>query len=221
MSDCCNGDAATQFAGESQAYKRVIWLVIAINAGMFVVEVTAGALAQSQALQADALDFLGDAVTYAISLAVIGRTLALRASAALFKGLLLALVGLWVLGSTLYRVFVLPMPDEVVMGSVGLMAFVANLTAAVLLMRWRNGDANVRSVWLCSRNDTIGNVAVILAAIAVGWTASAWPDLVVAAAMAALFMHSAVKVIRQARKELAFAHAPRLAEKAATPQIPA
>lgn len=221
MSGCCDGDAAAQFAGESRAYKRVIWLVIAINAAMFVVEVTAGALAQSQALQADALDFLGDVATYTLSLAVIGRTLALRASAALFKGLMLALLGLWVLASTLYRVFVLSMPDEMVMGSVGLMAFVANLTAAVLLMRWRNGDANVRSVWLCSRNDAIGNVAVIGAAIAVGWTASAWPDLVVAGALATLFMHSAVKVTRQARKELAFAHNPRLAEKAASPQIPA
>jgi len=202
MSGCCGDEVELTFTGESAAYKRVIWLVIAINAGMFAVEATAGAMAQSQALQADALDFFADAVTYGISLAVIGRDLRLRASAALFKGLLLALMGTFVLASTIYRTLVLPMPDEVVMGAVGMMALVANVSAALLLMRWRNGDANVRSVWLCSRNDAIGNLAVVVAAALVAWTASAWPDLLVAAGMALLFLQSAAKVIRQALEEL-------------------
>ncbi|MCD8504962.1 MAG: cation diffusion facilitator family transporter [Burkholderiaceae bacterium] len=186
----------------SAAYRRVLWVVIAINAVMFVVEILAGAMAGSQALKADALDFLGDALTYGISLWAIGKSIGTRAYAALFKGVSLAAMGFWVFGSTIYEVFVLAVPKASVMGIVGFLALAANLTSVLLLMKYRDGDANVRSVWLCSRNDAIGNVAVMLAAGAVYFTTSAWPDLIVAAAMAGLFLWSSIQIIRQATQEL-------------------
>ena len=201
MAGCCGGEI--KFDGLSAGYRRVLWLVIAINASMFAVEMAAGHLALSQALKADALDFLGDTATYAISLFVIGRPLAWRARAALLKGLSLAAMGLWVLGTTLCRVMVLGLPQAEVMGAVGLLALAANLASVLLLLRYRDGDANVRSVWLCSRNDAIGNLAVILAASGVWASASAWPDLLVAGLMAGLFLWSAVQILRQARRELA------------------
>ena len=196
---CCS---TITFDGASAAYKRVLWIVIAINAVMFVVELTAGLASQSMALRADALDFLGDSVTYALSLYVIGKSARLRASAALFKGLSLAVMGSWVLIMTLYRVLYLGQPDEMIMGSVGTLAFVANVTSALLLLRFRNGDANVRSVWLCSRNDAIGNVAVVIAAATVFWTGTGWPDVIVAGIMAGLFLWSAIQIIRQSLGEI-------------------
>ncbi|EKV32187.1 Cobalt-zinc-cadmium resistance protein CzcD [Caenispirillum salinarum AK4] len=198
---CCGANA--RFDGTSRAYRRVLWAVIAINATMFVVEMAAGLAARSQALQADALDFLGDSATYGISLAVIGMAATVRAKAALVKGISLSIMGLWVLGSTLYRVTVLGTPEAPVMGAIGFLALLANLGSVLLLMRWRNGDANVRSVWLCSRNDAIGNVAVMLAASGVWATGTGWPDVIVAAIMAGLFLWSAVQIIGQARRELA------------------
>jgi Co/Zn/Cd efflux system component len=172
---------------------------------MFVIEITAGALAGSRALQADALDFLGDTATYAISLFVLGMSLRARATAALLKGASLAVMGLWVLGSTVYQVLVLGLPRAEVMGVVGLLALAANLGSVMLLLRYRNGDANVRSVWLCSRNDAIGNLAVLAAALGVWLSGTAWPDLVVAAAMAALFLWSALHIVRQALEERRYA----------------
>ena len=169
MAGCCGHDA--QFDGVSTDYKRRLWLVIAINAAMFVVEMTAGQAAQSQALKADALDFLGDALTYGLSLAVIGMAVRVRATAALFKGLSLMLMGLWVLGSTLYRVVYTGVPEAEIMGGIGFLALAANVASVLLLMAYKDGDANVRSVWLCSRNDAIGNVAVMLAALGVWGTA--------------------------------------------------
>lgn len=199
----CGCETAT-FEGMSENYRRVLWAVIAINALMFVVEVAAGALAGSQALKADALDFLGDALTYGLSLWVIGKSDGIRASAALFKGLSLAAMGLWVLGSTIYEIFVLEVPQAIVMGGIGFMALAANLVSVLLLMKYREGDANVRSVWLCSRNDAIGNVAVMVAALAVFFTSSAWPDLLVATAMAGLFLWSSAQIIRQSLRELRY-----------------
>lgn len=169
---------------------------------MFLVETLAGHLAGSRALQADALDFLGDSLTYGLTLWAIGRSDTTRAAAALIKGASLSLMGLWVLGSTLWSVFVLGTPRAELMGGVGFLALAANLGSVLLLLRWREGDANVRSVWLCSRNDAIGNLAVIAAALAVAATGSAWPDLLVAAAMAALFLHGSMRILRQARREL-------------------
>ncbi len=191
-----------KFDGMSAGFKRALWIVIAINAVMFAVELAAGALAGSQALKADALDFLGDTVTYAISLFVIGRSVTARASAALFKGLGLAAMGLWVFGSTVWQVFMIGQPDPSVMGAVGVLALAANLASVLVLLRYRDGDSNVRSVWVCSRNDAIGNVAVIAAAGLVALTGTAWPDLVVAALMAGLFLWSATQIIRQAFGEI-------------------
>ncbi|MFL4998337.1 MAG: cation transporter [Microvirga sp.] len=196
----CQGGVPV-FDGVDPRYKRVLWTVIAINAALFVTEIVAGHLARSQALQADALDFLGDTVTYGLSLAVIGASLRTRATAALFKGLSLSLMGAWVLGSTLYHVLILGLPRAEIMGGIGILALAANVSSVLLLMRYKDGDANVRSVWLCSRNDAIGNVVVMAAAGAVWWTTSAWPDLIVAGIMAGLFLSSAVQILRQAWAE--------------------
>jgi len=199
MAGCCGGDA--KFDGVSAEYKKRLWIVIALNATMFIVEMLAGHMAKSQALQADALDFLGDSLTYGISLAVIGASIRVRTNAALFKGLSLLLMGLWVFGSTIYRVFYVGIPEANIMGVVGFLALLTNLASVMLLVRYKDGDANVRSVWLCSRNDAIGNVAVMFAALGVWGTSSGWPDLIVAAVMAGLFLTSAYQIMYQALKE--------------------
>ena len=195
----CSGNPV--FDGVDKRYKTVLWVVIAINAIMFVVEMAAGKAAGSQALQADALDFLGDALTYGLSLAVIGMSLKTRATAALAKGFSLMAMGIWVFGSTVYQTLILGVPQAELMGMIGFLALAANVTSVLLLMRYKDGDANVRSVWLCSRNDAIGNVAVMIASVAVWFTASAWPDLVVAIIMAGLFLRSAQLILRQGWKE--------------------
>lgn len=202
MSACCGKDH--RFDGMSADYRRRLWAVIAINAAMFVVEMTAGQLAGSQALKADALDFFADAMTYGISLAVIGAALRVRAAAALAKAASLLLMGIWVAGSTLWQVFVFGVPEAEIMGVVGVMALAANVASVLILVRYKDGDANVRSVWLCSRNDAIGNVAVMVAAIGVWATATAWPDLIVAGLMATLFLSSAFQIMAQALREWRF-----------------
>ena len=200
MGSCCERGQPS-FDGMSPDYKRRLWIVIAINATMFVIEMITGHRAGSRALQADALDFLGDTLTYGISLAVIGASLRVRATAALAKGVSLLMMGLWVLGSTVYSVFVLGVPQAHVMGIVGFLALLANLASVLLLVSYKDGDANVRSVWLCSRNDAIGNVAVMIAAIGVWGTSTGWPDLIVAGLMATLFIASAVQILAQAARE--------------------
>lgn len=189
------------FDGVDPRYQRILWTVIGINGAMFLVEMIAGQLAGSQALQADALDFLADTVTYGLSLAVIGATLRTRASAALLKGLSLSVMALWVFGSTVYQTLVLGLPKAEVMGMIGLLALAANLGSVLLLLPYKDGDANVRSVWLCSRNDAIGNVIVMFAALGVWGTATAWPDLAVAGVMAGIFLTSSVQILRQAWAE--------------------
>ncbi len=201
MAGCCGNEV--RFNGVSEAYRRVLWAVITINATMFVVELTAGFAAGSMALKADSLDFLGDTLTYAISLAVIGMPLHRRAMAAMVKGLSLGAMGLWVAGATIWEVFFLGLPAAGLMGGIGALAFAANLACFLLLLRFRNGDANVRSVWLCTRNDVIGNTAVVLAASGVWATGTGWPDVIVAGIMSALFLWSALQIIRQAMGELA------------------
>ena len=195
---CCHNE---EFDGTSRAFRRALWIVIAINAGMFAVEMLAGAAAHSQALKADALDFIGDAATYGLSLWVIGKPLIWRANAALVKAGSLFVMGGFILALALYRAFFETEPDATLMGSVAILALAANLASVVILMRWREGDANVRSVWLCSRNDAIGNVAVIAAGAAVWLTGSFWPDLIVAALLASLFARSACSIIAQSMKE--------------------
>jgi Co/Zn/Cd efflux system component len=196
---CCGHQA--KFDGLSADYRRRLWAVIAINGAMFAVEMAAGALAGSQALKADALDFAADATTYGLSLAVIGASPVVRARAAMLKGLSLFVMALWVLGLTTYNTLVLGVPTAEVMGAVGFLALAANVASVLILVRYKDGDANVRSVWLCSRNDAIGNVAVMFAAFAVWGTASAWPDLIVAAIMAGLFLVSAFQILRQSFAE--------------------
>ncbi|MBP8231226.1 MAG: cation transporter [Rhizorhabdus sp.] len=200
--DCGCSDVASAFDGASPAYKRVLWIVIALNAAMFLVEIVAGQVAGSMALQADALDFLADSLTYGITLAVLGMSLRMRAGAALAKGISLSVMGAYVLGASLWRTFLEGTPEAIAMGAVGAAALAVNVIAALLLLRYRDGDANVRSVWLCSRNDAIGNVAVLAAAGIVAVTGTKWADLGVAAIMAGLFLTSSMRIIRQAMAEL-------------------
>ncbi|MCZ6482408.1 MAG: cation transporter [Alphaproteobacteria bacterium] len=195
---CCDGIGNV----EEMPYRRIMWAVLAVNAVMFLIEAGAGLGAKSVALQADALDFLADAATYGITLLVLPMAIRWRARAALVKGASMALFGLWVLGATAYNAFLLDAPDALVMGSVGVLALLANLFCALLLFRFRGGDSNKRSAWLCSRNDVLGNLAVIVAAGGVSATGTAWPDLAVALIMAALWVHAAVQIIRQAIAEL-------------------
>lgn len=201
-------DDVVAFDGMSDDYRRRLVAVIAINATMFLVEMIAGALAGSQALKADALDFFGDSITYGASFFVLGMSLRTRSLVALGKGASLLVMGLFVLGSTIYRVFVVGVPEAEVMGIVGFLALVANVASVVILIRYKDGDANVRSVWLCSRNDAIGNVAVMIAALGVWGTAAGWPDLIVAAVMASLFLTSSVRILGQAWHEFRHGDAP-------------
>ena len=199
MSGCCDGKV---FEGMSDGYKRALLAVILINAVMFFVEITAGLKSGSQALLADSLDFAGDSATYTISLLVIGASLRTRAMASLFKGGSLAVIAMIILASSLYRFLGDTVPVAETMGLIGFLALVANLTSLLILMRWRDGDSNVRSVWLCSRNDAIGNVGVIIAGIVVAITGAAWPDPLVAVLLATLFLRSAFAIVSQARAEL-------------------
>jgi Co/Zn/Cd efflux system component len=183
-------------------YRRVLWVALGNNAGMFLVEVIAGLAAGSVSLQADALDFLADAGNYGISLLVLGMALRHRARAAFIKGVTMGLFGLWVIGAAIWNLVQNTLPHVITMGAVGVTALLAN--GAVLAMLWvyRGGDSNMRSVWLCSRNDVIGNLAVLLAALGVFGTGTGWPDVVVAAAMGALAVQSAWSVIQHASDEL-------------------
>lgn len=184
-------------------YRRILWVALLVNAAMFAVEVSAGLQSGSASLLADAIDFLGDAANYALSLWVLGMALTWRARAALVKGVSMLAFGIFVVGRVAWGAWHGAAPEPLTMGTVGLLALSANLGVAVLLYAYREGDANMRSVWLCTRNDALGNVAVMGAALGVFGTGSAWPDLAVAAIMAWLAIAGGTSVIRQARKELA------------------
>lgn len=196
----CAADKAGTLA--SPAWRRALWIALAINAVMFAAELTAGIFGGSRALQADALDFLGDAANYAISLSVAGLALAWRARAALVKGATIFAFGLYVLVSALWALSRGTVPHAEVMGIVGFVALLANGGVALMLYRFRSGDANMRSVWICSRNDAIGNLAVLVAALGVFGTGSGLPDIVVAAIMAGLGLWGGGQIIRQAIGEL-------------------
>ena len=183
-------------------YRRVLWAALLINAAMFGVEVAGGLSSGSVSLLADAVDFFGDAVNYGLSLAVLGMGLLWRARAALLKGLSMGLFGVLVLGRTVWALLHGTPPEPLTMGLIAALALAANVTVAVMLYAWREGDANMRSVWLCSRNDAIGNLAVAAAALGVFGSGSAWPDLLVAALMATLALTAAWPVVRQARAEM-------------------
>ena len=203
MSDsCCSHGCAAPPASQSPRYRRVLWVALLINLAMFGVELAGGLQAASVSLLADAVDFFGDAANYGMSLAVLGLALRWRARAALVKGLSMGAFGVFVLGRAAWSAMAGTVPEPVTMGAIGALALVANVTVAALLYAWREGDANMRSVWLCSRNDAIGNVAVMLAALGVFGTGSGWPDLAVALVMGVLALSAASAVIRQARAEL-------------------
>ena len=199
MSSCC---ATPKKPAVDPRWRRALWIALIVNAGMFMVELAAGEIADSRSLQADALDFFGDAANYAISLGVAGMALAWRAKAALFKGVTLAGLGVYVMFGALMAALGGASPQPQIMGAVGVAALVANIAVALMLYRFREGDANMRSVWICSRNDAIANVAVVAAAVGVFETGSAWPELLVAAIMATLGISGGVKIIRLALAEL-------------------
>ena len=202
MSDHCCAGASGKTALNDPRWRRILWAALLINAAMFGVEIVAGVAADSRALQADALDFLGDAANYAISLLVAGMALAWRARAALAKGLTLIGLGGWVMITAILAALGGAAPQPELMGIIGALALAANTAVAIMLYRFRTGDANMRSVWICSRNDAIGNVAVMLAALGVFGTGSAWPDLIVASIMAGLALTGGFQVFRHAIAEL-------------------
>lgn len=189
-------------AGGGTGFRRALWIALAVNAAMFVVELGAGLGAGSVALLADAIDFGGDAANYAISLAVLSMGLAWRARVAWAKGLVMASFGLFIIGRAAWAARYGAAPEALAMGVVGTLALVANMAVAWMLYAWREGDANMRSVWLCSRNDALGNLAVLCASIGVFGTGSRWPDLAVALVMASLAIGSGMAVMRQAGAEL-------------------
>lgn len=199
---CCQPPETDPAADNDPRWRMILWVALLANAAMFGVEIVAGVAADSRALQADALDFLGDAANYAISLGVAGMALAWRARAALAKAATMLVFGLWVIGSAIHGFIVGASPEAETMGVIGTLALATNVAVAWLLFRYRAGDANMRSVWICSRNDAIGNLAVLAAAAGVFGTGRAWPDLVVAALMAGLAIWGSAEVFRQARGEL-------------------
>jgi Co/Zn/Cd efflux system component len=183
-------------------YRRVLWIALSVNALMFLVEIGAGVSAGSVSLLADAIDFFGDAANYGLSLTVLAMGAVARARAAVFKAASMVLFGVAVLGRAAWASVDGTPPQPLTMGIVGTLALLANLGVAVLLYTYREGDANMRSVWLCTRNDAIGNVAVLLAAVGVFGTGTRWPDLLVAIVMAGLALTAGLSVVRQARQEL-------------------
>ncbi|MGJ8526510.1 Cadmium, cobalt and zinc/H(+)-K(+) antiporter [Halomonadaceae bacterium LMG 33818] len=199
---CCHHCATDTPPKKDKRWVRVIWIALILNALMFVIEIGAGVSSRSASLKADALDFLGDSINYVISLGVAGMALQWRARAAFFKGITLFLLGLWILADTVWMIYEHTLPKAVTMGVIGVIALLINLVCAFLLWRHRHGDANRRSVWICSRNDAIGNIAVVLAALGVFGTSTGWPDVIVAIVMAVLGVSGGWQIMRQSLNEL-------------------
>jgi Co/Zn/Cd efflux system component len=205
---CCDHDA-TAAQANSPRYRKILWVALAVNLAMFAIEIAAGFRSGSVSLLADAIDFFGDAANYGVSLAVLSLGLAWRSRAAMLKAASMLAFGVFVLGRAWWAATQGGAPEALTMGAIGLLALVANVLVAALLYAYREGDANMRSVWLCSRNDAIGNLAVMLAALGVFGTGSAWPDLAVAAVMGGLAIWGGWSVMRQARHELRVSRSPR------------
>ncbi|WP_331350596.1 cation diffusion facilitator family transporter [Cellvibrio sp. UBA7671] len=199
---CCNHDHQ-QPAKPNPKYRRILWIALVVNFAMFAIEIIFSLQSKSVSLLADSIDFLGDSANYAISLWVLAMSVQTRAKASLFKAASMALFGVVVLVHAIWNAITGVIPDAETMSLVGLLALVANLSVAWLLYAYRNGDSNMRSVWLCTRNDALGNIAVIVAAIGVFGTGTAWPDLIVASIMASLALTAAWQVAKQAQRELA------------------
>ena len=196
----CTGDSKR--AERDLAYRRALWIVVLLNLGFGLIEIVGGFLADSQALKADALDFIGDGSISLLGLIALGWTARARAQIALTQGIFLGTLGVGVIAFALWRAMNAVAPEAELMGAIGVVALIVNVTAALVLARFRTGDANVTAIWLFSRNDAIANVAVVIAAALVGWTGAAWPDLAVAGVIALLFLHSAYEIVRNARREL-------------------
>lgn len=201
MAGCCEGHCTTTEAPVDPRFRKALWVALWVNTLMFGVEIVGGLHAGSVSLLADAVDFAGDAANYALSLSVLSLGLLWRARAALVKGVTMAVYGLLVLAKTGWSAAFGVPPEAYTMGAIGMLALIANLSVAVMLYRFRGGDANMRSVWLCSRNDAIGNVAVLVAAAGVFGTGSVWPDLAVALIMASLALWASASILRQASGE--------------------
>jgi Co/Zn/Cd efflux system component len=208
MSDCCAGPCASNKPPVDPKYRRVLWIALFVNAAMFAVELAGGWHAGSVSLLADAVDFFGDAANYGLSLFVLAMLPVWRSRVALVKGLTMGGYGLFVVGTAAWNALSGTVPEHLVMGKIGLLALLANLAVAVLLYAYRNGDANMRSVWLCTRNDAIGNVAVMFAALGVFGTGAGWPDIIVASVMGMLGLGAARTVVQHARNEIAAFPAP-------------
>ena len=200
-SRCCDSGCSTPAVNPS--FRKALWVALAINLIMFVVEIISGLRSGSVSLLADAIDFAGDAANYGITLVVLSMGLVWRSRAAMVKGLTMLAFGVFVLGRAGWSVYADVVPEPLTMGVIGTLALIANVIVALMLYAFREGDSNMRSVWLCSRNDAIGNVAVMIAAAGVFGTGAAWPDLVVALVMAGLALSAGFSVVRQARQELA------------------
>ncbi|HEV7274866.1 MAG TPA: cation transporter [Devosiaceae bacterium] len=199
---CCGHHTEPPKPEVGRGYRAALWIVLAINAAMFLVEIGAGLLSGSAALQADALDFFGDAANYGISLFVVGMAMSARSWAALAKAASMLVFGLWVLGIAAWHLAGGTLPEAHTMGIVGVSALLANAASFGVLWRFRAGDSNMRSAWICTRNDVLGNFAVLLAALGVFGTGSGWPDVIVATLMAALAIQGAATVLPQALGEL-------------------
>jgi Co/Zn/Cd efflux system component len=200
MDTCCH-EGPDRIQGDRR-YRRILWIALAINASMFLFEMVAGLAAGSASLQADALDFLSDAANYAVSLFVVNGPLLHRARASLLKGSAMGTLGLWVAGTTAYHAIVRTLPEPETMGLVGVLAFICNGAVLSMLWAYRRGDSNMRSVWICSRNDVLGNFAVLLAALGVFGTGTGWPDVIVAVVMAGLALQGAWQIMRHAQADL-------------------
>jgi cation diffusion facilitator family transporter len=208
MSDCCSGVCASTKRPVDRTYRRILWIALVVNAAMFGVELFGGWASGSVSLLADAVDFFGDAANYAVSLFVLGLAPVWRSRTALMKGVTMGGYGLFVLGTAAWNLSAGTVPEASTMGTIGIAALTANVFVAILLFAYRNGDSNMRSVWLCTRNDAIGNVAVMLAALGVFGTGAGWPDIMVASVMGILGLTAARSVIAQARRELKSESAP-------------
>ena len=196
----CHGDEKR--AQHDPGYRRALTIVVVLNLGFGLCELVGGFLAGSQALKADSLDFIGDGSISLLGLLALAWSARARAKVALTQGLFLGALGVGVIGFAVWRAFHATLPEAGLMGGIGVVALAVNVGAALMLSRFREGDANVRAIWLFSRNDALANVAVIVAAGLVAWTGQAWPDLGVAGVIALLFLHSAYEIVRNARAEL-------------------
>jgi len=195
-------DLPKDLAHITPAYRRALWVVVLINVGYGIAEMIGGFLADSQALKADALDFLGDGSITFLGLLAIGWGLKLRARSALIQGIFLGAMGIGVLAYTIYRTQILQTPEAGLMGIFGFVALLINVIAMFILLPHRKGDANVRAVWLFSRNDAFGNILVVVAAGFVFWTNTSWPDLIAAGIIACIFLQSSISIIKDARNDL-------------------